>query len=143
MDLLEILDKNLIDLDLDLKNKDEVIHHLSKLLYENNRVSDLQKYIDSVYERESIGETGMGNFIAIPHGISNRVIKASVAVGRVRKPVEWESLDDNPVELIFLLAIPGENSETIHLKMLAQLASILAHKNNVKMIFPSSSILSL
>ena len=131
MNLIEILDVNLIDLELEASSKDEVIHQLCSLLYENGRVKDLEKFKEAVYEREQIGETGMGNQIAIPHGLTDQVNKASVAIGKVKNPVEWESLDDQPVRLIFLLAAPTNELEKTHLQMLAQLASVLAYKEHV------------
>lgn len=131
MNLLEILDVDLIDLEMDASNKDEVIRHLAGLLDKKGNLENLDKFIDAVYERESIGETGMGNHIAIPHGLTNQVKKASVAIGKVKNPVEWESLDDEPVTLIFLLAAPTNELEKTHLQMLAQLASVLAHKEHI------------
>ena len=92
---------------------------------------DLEKFKEAVYEREQIGETGMGNQIAIPHGLTDQVNKASVAIAKVKNPVEWESLDDQPVRLIFLLAAPTNELEKTHLQMLAQLASVLAYKEHV------------
>ena len=56
MNLIEILDVNLIDLELEASSKDEVIHQLCSLLYENGRVKDLEKFKEAVYEREQIGE---------------------------------------------------------------------------------------
>ena len=134
MNLIEILDVNLIDLELEASSKDEVIHQLCSLLYENGRVKDLEKFKEAVYEREQIGETGMGNQIAIPHGLTDQVNKASVAIAKVKNPVEWESLDDQPVRLIFLLAAPTNELEKTHLQMLAQLASVLAYKKNMWML---------
>ena len=131
MNLIEILDVNLIDLELEASSKDEVIHQLCSLLYENGRVKDLEKFKEAVYEREQIGETGMGNQIAIPHGLTDQVNKASVAIAKVKNPVEWERLDDQPVRLIFLLAAPTNELEKTHLQMLAQLASVLAYKEHV------------
>lgn len=131
MNLLEILDVDLIDLDIEASSKDEVIHHLASLLDKKGNLNDLNKFIEAVYERESIGETGMGNHIAIPHGLTDQVKKASVAIGKVKNPVKWESLDDEPVTLIFLLAAPTNELEKTHLQMLAQLASVLAYKEHI------------
>ena len=131
MNLIEILDVNLIDLEMEASSKDEVIHQLCSLLYENGRVKDLEKFKEAVYEREQIGETGMGNQIAIPHGLTDQVINASVAIGKVKQPVEWESLDDQPVSLIFLLAVPTGDLQKTHLQNLSQLASVVAHKAHV------------
>lgn len=131
MNLLEILDQDLIDMELEADNKDDVIKDLSKMLYKKGNIKNLDEFIKAVYEREAIGETGMGNHIAIPHGLTNEVLKASVAIGKVKKPVEWESLDDEPVELIFLIAASTNELEKTHLQMLSQLAAVLAYKEHV------------
>lgn len=131
MNLLEILDQDLIDMELEANNKDDVIKALSKMLYKKGNIKNLDEFIKAVYEREAIGETGMGNHIAIPHGLTNEVLKASVAIGKVKKPVEWESLDDEPVELIFLIAASTNELEKTHLQMLSQLAAVLAYKEHV------------
>ena len=130
MNLLDILDLDLIDLDMDATDKDGVLKQLSSMLYKKGNIKDLDKFLEAVYERESIGETGLGG-IAIPHGLTDQVNKASVAIAKVKNPVEWESLDDQPVRLIFLLAAPTNELEKTHLQMLAQLASVLAYKEHV------------
>ena len=122
MNLLDILDLDLIDLDMDATDKDGVLKQLSSMLYKKGNIKDL--------ERESIGETGLGG-IAIPHGLTDQVINASVAIGKVKQPVEWESLDDQPVSLIFLLAAPTGDLQKTHLQNLSQLASVVAHKAHV------------
>lgn len=131
MNVLEILSEDLIDMDLAASNKDEAIRLLSEKLYKKGNIANLDKFIEAVYEREAIGETGMGSQIAIPHGLSNQVIKASVAIGKVNTPLEWESLDDEPVRMVFLIAASTDELEKTHLQMLAQLASILAYKEHV------------
>ena len=131
MNLLEILDQDLINMELEADSKDDVIKALSKMLYKKGNIKNLDEFIKAVYEREAIGETGMGNHIAIPHGLTNVVLKASVAIGKVKKPVEWESLDDEPVELIFLIAASTNELEKTHLQMLSQLAAVLAYKEHV------------
>lgn len=131
MNLLEILDEDVIAYDLDAQNKDEVIRTLSTMLYQKGNIRHLETFIEAVYERESIGETGMGNHIAIPHGLTPEVIKASVAIARVKKGIQWESLDDEPVELIFLIAASTDQLEKTHLQMLSQLAAVLAYKEHV------------
>ena len=130
MNLLDILDLDLIDLDMGATDKDGVLKQLSSMLYKKGNIKDLDKFLEAVYERESIGETGLGG-IAIPHGLTDQVINASVAIGKVKQPVEWESLDDQPVSLIFLLAAPTGDLQKTHLQNLSQLASVVAHKAHV------------
>lgn len=139
MNLLEILDQDLICIDLDVKSKDEVIHTLSTLLYKKGNISDLDGFIDAVYEREAIGETGMGNQIAIPHGLSTVVGKASVAIAKMKNPIEWESLDDEPIKLVFLIAASTNELEKTHLQMLSQLAAILAYKEHINGLMQCNS----
>ena len=122
MNLLDILDLDLIDLDMDATDKDGVLKQLSSMLYKKGNIKDLDKFLEAVYERERI---------AIPHGLTDQVINASVAIGKVKQPVEWESLDDQPVSLIFLLAAPTGDLQKTHLQNLSQLASVVAHKAHV------------
>jgi fructose-specific phosphotransferase system IIA component len=129
MNLLDVMDLKLINMNLQAKTKDEAILELSKMLYEGNKINDLDQFVKDVYVREAIGETGMGNHIAIPHGHSEAAIRAGVAVGKVASPIEWESLDDEPVKLIFLIAAPKNNAELSHISMLSQLASVLAYED--------------
>lgn len=131
MNLLEILDQDLIKIGLDAQCKDDAIHSLSGMLYKKGNIHDLDSFMQAVYEREAIGETGMGNHIAIPHGLSSEVKKASVAIAKLKQPVEWESLDDEPVELVFLIAASTDELEKTHLQMLSQLAAVLAYKEHV------------
>ena len=120
MNLLDILDLDLIDLDMDATDKDGVLKQLSSMLYKKGTIKDLDKFL----------EAGLGG-IAIPHGLTDQVINASVAIGKVKQSVEWESLDDQPVSLIFLLAAPTGDLQKTHLQNLSQLASVVAHKAHV------------
>ncbi|NRY60119.1 PTS sugar transporter subunit IIA [Clostridium beijerinckii] len=128
MNLLDVISLETINIDLQAQTKQEVIVELSKLLHKENRISSVDEFVKAVYEREAIGETGMGNHVAIPHGHTDAVLHASVAVGKVNTPIEWESLDDQPVNLIFLIAAPKNNKEISHLSMLSQLASVLSYE---------------
>lgn len=131
MILKNILDIKLIDLNLNANNKDEVIQILSQKLYDYQKIDDLAEFQKAVYEREKIGETGMGNQIAIPHGLSQHVLIPSVAIAKTKNPIKWESLDNLPVKLIFLLAAPTDKAQQTHLQMLAQLAAILAYQKHI------------
>lgn len=139
MNILEVLEVNLIDLHLSATSKDSAIHELADLLDSNGRLHDKAKFIESVYERESVGETGMGNSIAIPHGLTDAVKNASVAIGKVSSPIEWESIDDQPVKLVFMLAVPTDNLQNTHLKILSQLAAVLAYEEHIKALLDCKS----
>ena len=80
MAVKEILDRRVIDLDMEAKSKDEVIRHLAGLLKDAGYIDDLEGYIRDVYLRESEGITGIGGHVAIPHGKSASVDKVGIAV---------------------------------------------------------------
>lgn len=79
-----IFDRNVIDLNMKASTKDEVIRELATLLYKENYLSKLDDFIASVYEREAEGITGMGNNVAIPHGKSDSVMRAGIAIGKTK-----------------------------------------------------------
>ncbi|SUY45942.1 PTS system fructose subfamily transporter subunit IIC [Clostridium putrefaciens] len=112
-------DVKYMDLDLKTTEKFETIKHLANLMEE--RLIDVDKYIEDVKSREAMSTTGIGDGVAIPHAKSEWVKEPTVVVGKSSRGIEWQSLDDEPVNLVFLIAVPeGEGNE--HLKILQALA---------------------
>ena len=112
-------DVKYMDLDLKTTEKFETIKHLANLMEE--RLIDVDKYIEDVKSREAMSTTGIGDRVAIPHAKSEWVKEPTVVVGKSSRGIEWQSLDDEPVNLVFLIAVPeGEGNE--HLKILQALA---------------------
>lgn len=132
MDIGEILDKELIDLNMTAATKDEAIRELSVLLYKKGNVKDIESFVKDVYLREAEGQTGLGSGIAIPHGKSDAVQVTSIAVGRTRADLAWESLDDLPVHVVILFAVRNVDKTTIHLRLLAQVATALADDDTLQ-----------
>jgi PTS system, fructose subfamily, IIA component len=127
MNLSNILDKNLILLDLDCKNKDEVLTTMAENLKEHQYVSNSEKFLKDIYAREELGQTGIGNYIAIPHGQSDSVMKTTISVAKLNDAIEWESLDNSGAKVIILFVV--ENTTEFaneHLKLLAEVARKLA-----------------
>lgn len=123
MDLSEILSEDIIDLHLKGTTKDEILHELSQHLYDAGYISDVEQFVKDIYVRESMGITGAGNHIAIPHGKSSVVKKITIAVGRTDHMVEWESYDDQPVNLFFLFCVSDDDGfAQNHMRLLAELA---------------------
>lgn len=131
-----IINKNLIILDLSLKDKEEVIKKLAALIENNGNLNSYDEYVKSVLERENQTSTGVGREIAIPHGKSTAVKKPAVAFARLESPINWESFDDKGVKLVFLLAVPEESKSNQHLKILSTLSRNLLNdefKNDLLM----------
>lgn len=133
MALVDILNEKIIDLDIEAENKDEALHHLSKLLKEQNYIDDIDIFVKDIYERESEGKTGIGNSIAIPHGKSSSVKNIGIAIGRTKNPIDWESIDDKPISLIFLFCVSDNNDYARnHLLLLAEIAGKLGNDEQVE-----------
>lgn len=108
-----------MDLNLQTSEKIEIIKHLASLIDE--RLINVDKYVEDVKARESLSTTGIGDGVAIPHAKSSWVKEPTVVVGKSSSGIEWESLDDEPVNLVFLIAVP-EDGGNEHLKILQVLA---------------------
>lgn len=125
-DLAKVIKIETIKLDMEAKTKDEVLRELTTLLYNAGALSDKEAFLDDVYYRERLGSTGIGNGIAIPHGKSKFVSKTSLAIGRTKTDIEWETLDNKPVRFIILFAVKEENRDSAHIRLLSQVATKLA-----------------
>ncbi len=123
MKISEILIKESIIADLAADNKTGVLQELADAVAQSTKASpnDIAAVLK---EREALGSTGIGGGIAIPHGKLDRVESVTVGFGLSRKGIEYDSLDDKPVHIFFLLLTP-ENSTGGHLKVLAQISKLL------------------
>lgn len=128
MDVTEVINKNAIDLYLQVDDKKGAIEVLSELLFKDGSIRCKEEFINDIYLREAQGMTGIGDFIAIPHGKSDSVVKTCIAVGRVHKGIAWETIDDKPVKLIILFAVDNESKNNQHVKLMAKVAGALANK---------------
>lgn len=127
-----LLSEAIIRLDLDCLSKEEAIKELVDMLFLDGRVSDNRLVEESVWKRESVYSTGLGSGIAIPHCQSDMVYSHSVAVARLQKPVEWQSMDGQPVDTIFLLAVKDTDPADQHMKVFANLARKLVNEDFLK-----------
>lgn len=121
INLTEMIDERLISFGLDVKDKNDAIEKIGQMMFEANKVSDKQEYIQGVFDRENEVSTGIGMGIAIPHCQSEVVKTGAFSLVRLKQPIEWGSLDDQPVDYVIMLAAP-KNGDNMHLKMLSTLA---------------------
>lgn len=126
IDIAEIINPSLIKLKLKGTTKEEVINELSDLLKLDNDIDDKQIFVDDVFKRETEGETGIGQGVAIPHGKSTAVKNTTIAIGLSKHPIPWETLDDQPVTAVILFAVRDQDASTLHLKLLQQVAVLLS-----------------
>jgi fructose-specific phosphotransferase system IIA component len=119
----EIITQNLIALDIELADKTAVIDEIARLLQVDGRLTDRELYIKDVYQREEIVPTGIGDLIAIPHARSAGVSVSSLVYLRLNSPIRWN--DEEEAKLIFGIAVPEDNADNLHLKILSSVAKKL------------------
>ena len=132
MNVSDVLRADRIALNLKSDTKEGALEELTELLYESGALTDKGAFLNDVLSRESISTTGIGNGIAIPHGKSANVLETTAAIGRCDKPIEWESLDGEPVNFIVLLAVNENDRTGVHVKLLSQMARKLASEETCK-----------
>jgi fructose-specific phosphotransferase system IIA component len=139
MELIEVIKVERIKLDMEAVTKEEALEELTELLFDSGALSEKESFLEDVYLRESEGLTGIGNGIAIPHGKSKFVRHTSVAFGRTKKEIQWETIDGKPVRFIILFAVEEADKTSTHLRMLSKLAGKLADEDVCKKLVEASS----
>ncbi|MGN6370054.1 MAG: PTS sugar transporter subunit IIA [Phycisphaerae bacterium] len=124
MRLSDILKLQHIKVPLQAKNKREAITELVQVLADAKEVKDSQVLLNSVLEREATRTTGIGNGLAIPHGKCAGVDHLVVAIGKPEAPIDFESIDGRPVNLIVLLASPPDQTGP-HIQALARISRLM------------------
>lgn len=124
MNIMDFLNEKAISVDLKAKNKKAAIEELTELLVKTGQIKDKINIVKILLERESLGSTGIGQGIAIPHGKSDKIKKLVGAFGLSKQGVDFESLDGEPVFIFFLLAAPLDSAGP-HLKALARISRLL------------------
>ncbi|MBL1229803.1 PTS sugar transporter subunit IIA [Enterococcus sp. BWB1-3] len=125
--MAEVINTELVDLSVEGLSRNEIIRHLANKIDLDDRINNFEGYFDSVIEREELTSTGIGFGIAIPHGKCSHVKATTVAFGRLKNEVDWNSLDGKNVTIVFLLAVPEECKGDQHLRMIAGLSRKLIH----------------
>lgn len=116
MKLIDLLTDKAVAFNFKVSTKEEGIEKVATLLDAAGKLSDLETYARDVYYRESECTTGIGYGIAIPHARSVGVKESAITFVKLAKPINWDSLDGEPVETIIMLAVPeGENAEFLEL----------------------------
>ncbi|MER2226260.1 MAG: fructose PTS transporter subunit IIA [Carnobacterium sp.] len=138
MEVKNIVDLKTIKTNMQAKTKDEALKELTELLVQNGYITDVDGFMKDIYAREAEGQTGIGNYIAIPHGKSDFVKKIGVAIGIIEEEIPWETLDGKGVKGIILFAVGDDNDGAQnHLKLLSLFARKLGNDEVVKNILQS------
>ncbi|MBQ6590002.1 MAG: PTS sugar transporter subunit IIA [Lachnospiraceae bacterium] len=124
MRITDLLDRRSIDLNAAPGSKNEALDQAVALMAKSEKIRDLDAYRAEVYRREEESTTGIGDGLAIPHGKCDAVIKPGLAAMVVKNGVDFDALDDEPVNLLFLIAAPN-TKDNVHLDVLSKLSRLL------------------
>ena len=124
MKISEILTKEFIVPNMQSTSKDDAIVELLGLFKDDSRVKDMELVQTAVLERENIMSTGVGKGFAIPHAKTNAINDIIVAFGKLDQPIDFKSLDEQPVSFIFLL-VGKENHVGPHIKLLSRISRMM------------------
>lgn len=122
MQLIQLINKELIQLQLGGDSKVEVTNELIDLLDQAGTLADRSAFAQAIEAREAQGNTGIGFGIAIPHGKSDAVRTPSVALGIKQSGIPWGNESEEPVKIVFMIAVPESHAGNEHLKILQMLA---------------------
>ena len=124
MDIKEFMSESLINVNLKGNTKKEIIEEMSLLFEKSGKINNLEEFREALLARESISSTALESGIAVPHCKSSAVKEISIAFGLHEKGVDYESLDDEPSKLFFMIAAP-EGTTDAHVECLAELTKYL------------------
>ena len=127
MRIRDILKDSAIVVGLKAETKKAVLEEMVQILVDQGAVTDRQKMLEVLLARESLGSTGIGQGIAIPHGKASCAKELTAVCGVSRAGVDFDALDDDKVIVLFLLIAP-EDQASAHLKALARVSALLKDK---------------
>lgn len=109
---------------LDVETRDEAINALVTMIHQTGRLQDKYAFYDAIIEREKIVSTGIGMGTAIPHAKLASYEDFFIAIGILRKGLDWNALDGSPVRIIFLIGGP-DDKQTEYLQILSKLTQLI------------------
>jgi fructose-specific phosphotransferase system IIA component len=124
MRISDILNEQLVVTDLKGNSKDDIINALVDLIGSSAKVLDTEKVRQAIFEREKLMSTGVGNGFAIPHGKTDAVSDIVAAFAVTSEPIDYQSLDEKPVRLVFLL-VGKDNMVGPHIKLLSRISRLM------------------
>lgn len=124
MKISDILSSDVIAVDLDTADKDDAIKKIIEVASKSGKILDKEKVTHTIFEREKLVSTGVGKGFAIPHGKTDSISDVVAAFAITKEPIDFDSIDGEPVRFIFLL-IGKENLLNTHIKLLSRISRLM------------------
>lgn len=138
MSVSKLISQETILLNTKASNMDEIIQEMTNKLLELNLISNSEKFVEEIKNREALSTTGFGNGIAIPHAKSEVVLKPTLVCAKSEVGIDYNAMDQKPVHLFFMIATPVDGGD-LHLKTLAKLARKLIYEDFRNSLLSASS----
>jgi fructose PTS system EIIBC or EIIC component len=145
MKISDILEEKLVVTNIKGTTKTDIINAMIDVIGFSPKVLDLEKVRNAIFEREKIMSTGVGNGFAIPHGKTDAIADIVAAFGITEQPIDYQSLDEKPVRLVFLL-VGKDNLVGPHIKLLSRISRLMnkeEFRNKLLEIQSPTSIIEL
>lgn len=138
MDMKEVFCPDYVKTGYLAVDKKSLLHEMAVFLQENHVVNSSEDFFQAVWEREMIMSTGVGRAVALPHGNHSTVQKLNVTVWQLAEPIEYEAIDEKPVQIIFLVAVPPIKQDN-YMKILAAISNFIRIPGNVDTMLNASN----
>lgn len=126
--ITDYMSENLVSLNLNSKTKEEILKELSQLISESPKIIQKDIIYKALQERETLGSTGIGKGVAIPHAKTDGAESLTIAFGIHREGVDFKSMDQEKVKIFFVFASPIKDSQ-IYLKVLARISRLIREES--------------
>lgn len=136
--LLDILTPERVIITMNVNSKKRLLEEVANIFCSSDASLDRDTIFQIFFERERLGSTGIGNHVALPHGRVSGLKRPLGMLATLKSPLDFDSIDKQPVELIFGLLVPADASEE-HLNLLAQLAKMFSHEDLVEKLVNADS----
>lgn len=138
MKIAEILHEQVVRTQLPGSTKTDIINAMIDMAATQERVLDKEKMREAIFEREKIMSTGVGSGFAIPHGKTDAVSDIVAAFAITAQPIDYQSLDDQPVRIVFLL-VGRDNMVGPHIKLLSRISRLMNREEFRKRLLEAQS----
>lgn len=118
---------DLIAIEVPARDKEDLLARLVDMLVQSGRVRDQETLMREILKREGVMSTGIGGGIAIPHALTDDIAQLVIVFARTDRPIDFQALDDHPVDLVFMLVGP-KSGASLYVKLLARVSRLLQNE---------------
>lgn len=134
--------EKLIKLNYPAVDKKSLLQEMATDLADHNVITSAEAFFEEIWKRESIMSTGIGKGIAIPHSCNSSVTAFSISVWKLAEPLDFDSIDEKPVSIVFMVAVPLDK-QSRYMKILSAISNFIRQPDKNEKLNTASSIAEL